>query len=99
MGWKNWLSWKKIVLFVIIFLIFSFIPTWPVLVCGNWECMPPSKGTFWSSLISLKNREFYDFGYLPVLILIFIVSIVINLIISAVMLKVWEIKKSKERRK
>ncbi len=90
MSWKEFfkITKPKIMLFAILFLIFSFIHTWPVLVCGSWECMPFSKGTFWSSLISLKNKEFFDFGYFPLLVYKFIVSIIIAYIASSFIIKI-----------
>lgn len=101
MSWKEFFkpTKNKMILFAIIFLIFSFIHVWPIMLCGSWECSPLGKGTFWFSLSSLKNKEFYYAGYLSILIYKFIISIVIAYIASSVMIKAFSLNKKENKSK
>jgi hypothetical protein len=57
-------DWRKLMILVIIFIVFSIIPIWTTIRCSTWECMPgPTMSSFFDSLESMKNKEFFDFGY------------------------------------
>jgi ABC-type uncharacterized transport system fused permease/ATPase subunit len=89
MNWKEFLKltkWK-IILFIVIFIISLFIPIWPTVRCFTFECWK-GMSSFFDSLESLKNKEFYDYGSFTFLIIIIFVSVVLAYFISSIILRI-----------
>lgn len=98
MNWKEFLKpdFKRIVVFIIIFIIFSFIPIWTTIRCFTWECMPgPTTSSFFDSLESMKNKEFFDFRYFTPWIILFFVSLILSYILSCFIVWVYDKVKKK----
>ena len=93
-------EWRKIVIFIIIFIILSFIPIWITIRCSAWECMPgPAMSSFFDSLESMKNKEFYDFGYFNSWIVTFFSSLIVSYFISCLMFWTYDKLKKKPEKK
>ena len=100
MKFKEFLKpdWRKIVIFVIILIIFSFMPVWTAIRCSTWECSPgPATSSFFESLESMRNKEFFDFGYFTTWIIIFFGSLIISYIVSCLI--VWLYGKTKKAKR
>jgi len=89
-------DWRKIVIFVIIFVIFSFMPIWTTIWCNDWECSPgPTTSSFFDSLESMKIKEFFDFGYFTPWISIFFICLITNYLLSCLI--IWIYNKVKKK--
>jgi magnesium-transporting ATPase (P-type) len=99
MKFKQFLKpdWRKIVVFAIIFIVFSFVPIWTTIRCSTWECGPgPTTSSFFDSLESMANKEFFDFGYFTPWISIFFVSIAISYLLSYLIVWIYDKVKKKK---
>jgi len=93
MNWKEFLKkdWRKVATFIIIFMIFTLMPIWTTIRCSTWECGPgPSASSFFNSLESMKNKEFFDFGYFTLWIVIFCISLILSYIISNFIVRIYD---------
>jgi hypothetical protein len=98
MNWKEFLkpNWIKIVIFLIIFIAFSLMPIWTTIRCSAWECMPgPTTSSFFDSVESMKNKEFYDFGYFTSWISIFFGFLIISYLLSCIIILIYDKVKKK----
>jgi len=99
MNFKQFLKpdWRKIVIFIIIFIFFSFAPIWITIHCYTWECGPgPTTSSFFNSLESMANKEFFDFGYFNPWISIFFGSIAISYLLSCLIAWIYDKVKKKK---
>ena len=84
-------NWRKIVIFVLILIIFSFAPIWTTIRCSTWECGPgPTTSSFFGSVESMANKEFFDFGYFTPWISIFFGSIAISYLLSCLIVWIYD---------
>jgi len=73
------------------------VPIWTTIRCSTWECGPGSTmSSFFSSLESMSNKEFFDFGYFTSWIAIFCVSLILSYLLSCLI--VWIYDKAKKKK-
>ena len=94
------LDWRKIVVFVVIFIIFSFLPIWITIHCYTWECGPgPTTSSFFGSVESMNNKEFFDYGYFTPWIGIFFGSVILGYLLSCLIVWLYDKFRKKKMKK
>ncbi|PIZ95033.1 MAG: hypothetical protein COX81_01910 [Candidatus Magasanikbacteria bacterium CG_4_10_14_0_2_um_filter_37_12] len=78
---------QKIMLFFIVFITSWFLSIWTTIGCNAHECMPGfASSSFWKSIQSMHNREFFDFGYANRWAVIFLACVVMSYVLSCLIL-------------